>query len=157
MNYMHSASHVIIDKTLQAVERGNVECPICLSALERGDVTTRCENDDVSRSKKTPPSNTTSQINRKSQHMNYRTNKPNSRHFLASGAKDKSQYVPHRKTDSGSGDLNSNQLLWKQKALLSCSHVFHQTCLQAFEDLAEGERRYTCPVCRAHYQKKILN
>lgn len=41
------------------------------------------------------------------------------------------------------------------QVLLSCSHVFHQTCLKSFE-------RYTstrcCPICRAqHYQKKVID
>ena len=44
----------------------------------------------------------------------------------------------------------------RKKALLSCSHVFHATCLSAFEELAEGERKFTCPICRARYQKKLL-
>ncbi|ELU01747.1 hypothetical protein CAPTEDRAFT_222016 [Capitella teleta] len=44
----------------------------------------------------------------------------------------------------------------KETLLLSCSHVFHATCLEAFEDFSEGEKRFVCPVCRSHYQKKIL-
>ncbi|XP_033021493.1 RING finger protein 32 [Lacerta agilis] len=40
--------------------------------------------------------------------------------------------------------------------LLSCSHMFHSTCVQAFEDFSLGERPI-CPLCRSHYQKKILN
>ncbi|XP_072010059.1 RING finger protein 32 isoform X2 [Engystomops pustulosus] len=41
-------------------------------------------------------------------------------------------------------------------ALLSCSHVFHQSCLQAFEDFALGEG-LVCPLCRSPYQKKIFS
>ncbi|XP_005094019.1 RING finger protein 32 [Aplysia californica] len=44
----------------------------------------------------------------------------------------------------------------RSTALLSCTHVFHATCLQTLEDIAMLEMRNTCPVCRAHYQKKII-
>lgn len=39
--------------------------------------------------------------------------------------------------------------------LLSCSHVFHATCLQAFEEFSL-DKHHVCPVCRSLYQKKIL-
>lgn len=44
----------------------------------------------------------------------------------------------------------------RQVALLSCSHVFHRACLEAFEEFSVGDRKFVCPVCRAIYQKKIL-
>ncbi|KAI4885004.1 hypothetical protein NFI96_025668 [Prochilodus magdalenae] len=34
--------------------------------------------------------------------------------------------------------------------LLSCSHLFHEPCLQAFERFCM-ERTVTCPLCRCHY------
>ncbi|KAM4026935.1 RING finger protein 32 isoform 1-T5 [Anomaloglossus baeobatrachus] len=40
--------------------------------------------------------------------------------------------------------------------LLSCSHVFHHACLQAFEEFSLGER-LVCPLCRSPYQKKIFS
>ncbi|PKK32339.1 ring finger protein 32 [Columba livia] len=43
----------------------------------------------------------------------------------------------------------------RQTVLLSCSHLFHHTCLQAFEEFSLGER-HICPLCRSYYQKKIL-
>ncbi|XP_067855333.1 RING finger protein 32 [Heptranchias perlo] len=43
----------------------------------------------------------------------------------------------------------------RQTVLLSCSHIFHYTCLKAFEDFSEGEK-HICPLCRSTYQKKIL-
>ncbi|NWU70563.1 RNF32 protein, partial [Pterocles burchelli] len=49
---------------------------------------------------------------------------------------------------------NSNQFS-RQTVLLSCSHLFHHTCLQAFEEFSLGEQ-HSCPLCRSHYQKKIL-
>ncbi|XP_041923230.1 RING finger protein 32 isoform X2 [Alosa alosa] len=39
--------------------------------------------------------------------------------------------------------------------LLSCSHLFHQPCLEAFE-LFCPETRPTCPLCRAAYSKRVL-
>ncbi|XP_018122625.1 RING finger protein 32-like [Xenopus laevis] len=39
--------------------------------------------------------------------------------------------------------------------LLSCSHVFHQSCLHAFEEFTVGES-YICPLCRSPYKKKLL-
>lgn len=41
--------------------------------------------------------------------------------------------------------------------LLSCTHVFHSTCLRTLEEIAMVEMRNTCPVCRAHYQKKVID
>ncbi|XP_010165946.2 RING finger protein 32-like [Antrostomus carolinensis] len=43
----------------------------------------------------------------------------------------------------------------RQTVLLSCSHLFHHTCLQTFEEFSLGER-HLCPLCRSYYQKKIL-
>ena len=40
--------------------------------------------------------------------------------------------------------------------LLSCTHVFHSTCLRTLEEMAMVDMRNTCPVCRAHYQKKVI-
>ncbi|NXX56347.1 RNF32 protein, partial [Scopus umbretta] len=49
---------------------------------------------------------------------------------------------------------NSNPFS-RQTVLLSCSHLFHHTCLQAFEEFSLGEQ-HICPLCRSYYQKKIL-
>lgn len=39
--------------------------------------------------------------------------------------------------------------------MLSCSHIFHKTCLQSFEKFVKAEAR-TCPLCRhRNYQKKL--
>ncbi|XP_030045772.1 RING finger protein 32 [Microcaecilia unicolor] len=50
---------------------------------------------------------------------------------------------------------NSTAPCSRQTVLLSCSHVFHHTCLQAFEDFSFGEI-HICPLCRSCYQKRIL-
>ncbi|XP_060051731.1 RING finger protein 32 isoform X2 [Erinaceus europaeus] len=54
--------------------------------------------------------------------------------------------------------------LWERGArrrevvLLSCSHLFHHTCLLALEDFSPGEAVpvHACPLCRSCYQKKVL-
>ncbi|XP_021242491.1 RING finger protein 32 isoform X2 [Numida meleagris] len=51
---------------------------------------------------------------------------------------------------SGTSNLSSRQIV-----LLSCSHLFHHTCLEAFEDFSLGAQ-HICPLCRSYYQKKIL-
>uniref|UniRef100_A0A8C9LEW1 RING-type domain-containing protein n=1 Tax=Pavo cristatus TaxID=9049 RepID=A0A8C9LEW1_PAVCR len=42
-----------------------------------------------------------------------------------------------------------------QTVLLSCSHLFHHTCLEAFEEFSLGVH-HICPLCRSYYQKKVL-
>ncbi|XP_039086609.1 RING finger protein 32 isoform X1 [Hyaena hyaena] len=46
----------------------------------------------------------------------------------------------------------------RETVLLSCSHVFHHTCLLALEELSLGDSClfHACPLCRSCYQKKIL-
>nr|XP_020457866.1 RING finger protein 32 [Monopterus albus] len=39
--------------------------------------------------------------------------------------------------------------------LLSCSHLFHQLCLEAFEAFTEDSRP-SCPLCRSFYHKKLI-
>ncbi|NXK52250.1 RNF32 protein, partial [Chauna torquata] len=53
-------------------------------------------------------------------------------------------------TFSGNSDQFSQQTV-----LLSCSHLFHHTCLQAFEEFSLGGQ-HICPLCRSYYQKKVL-
>lgn len=55
-------------------------------------------------------------------------------------------------TDQGLYRKNSSS---RPTVLLSCSHVFHATCLQAFEEFS-FEKRRVCPVCRSSYHKKIM-
>ncbi|XP_045877201.1 RING finger protein 32 isoform X8 [Meles meles] len=46
----------------------------------------------------------------------------------------------------------------RETVLLSCSHVFHHTCLLALEEFSMGDSSpfHVCPLCRSGYQKKIL-
>ncbi|NWI26380.1 RNF32 protein, partial [Sula dactylatra] len=55
---------------------------------------------------------------------------------------------------AGLSSGNSNPFS-RQTVLLSCSHLFHHTCLQAFEEFSLG-KRCICPLCCSYYQKKIL-
>eukprot|EP00911_Craspedida_sp_UC1_P000110 UC1_evm1s87 len=48
-------------------------------------------------------------------------------------------------------DLNGEQVI------LSCTHVFHKSCLQSYEHYA-GTRRHACPLCRqTHYQARVIH
>ncbi|XP_007951668.1 RING finger protein 32 [Orycteropus afer afer] len=55
---------------------------------------------------------------------------------------------------SGSSGKSRNEHP-RETVLLSCSHMFHHTCLLALEEFSLGVI-YTCPLCRSCYQKKIL-
>ncbi|XP_042366153.1 RING finger protein 32 [Plectropomus leopardus] len=43
----------------------------------------------------------------------------------------------------------------RRTVLLSCSHVFHQRCLESFEAFST-ESRPSCPLCRSVYHKKLI-
>ncbi|XP_034415483.1 RING finger protein 32 [Cyclopterus lumpus] len=43
----------------------------------------------------------------------------------------------------------------RRTALLSCSHLFHQLCLEAFEAFSI-QSRPSCPLCRSVYHKKLI-
>ncbi|KAM9712386.1 RING finger protein 32 isoform 2-T2 [Menidia menidia] len=43
----------------------------------------------------------------------------------------------------------------RHTVLLSCSHLFHQPCLEALEAFATDSRP-TCPLCRSAYYKKLI-
>uniref|UniRef100_A0A4W6FFW0 Ring finger protein 32 n=1 Tax=Lates calcarifer TaxID=8187 RepID=A0A4W6FFW0_LATCA len=43
----------------------------------------------------------------------------------------------------------------RRTVLLSCSHLFHQLCLEAFESFA-ADSRPSCPLCRSAYHKKLI-
>ena len=41
--------------------------------------------------------------------------------------------------------------------LLSCSHMFHEDCIQLFELFQEAENcKPACPLCRANYEKTVI-
>nr|XP_057915920.1 RING finger protein 32 isoform X2 [Doryrhamphus excisus] len=43
----------------------------------------------------------------------------------------------------------------RRSVLLSCSHLFHQRCLDAFEAFAVAGRT-ACPLCRSTYHKRLI-
>jgi hypothetical protein len=72
---------------------------------------------------------------------------------------EKCNSIPNKKTPKGldkksKTDIHTTGI--KDTALLSCTHVFHKTCIEAFEELAIGERSKSCPVCRSVYKKKVI-
>ncbi|XP_077592332.1 RING finger protein 32 [Stigmatopora nigra] len=44
----------------------------------------------------------------------------------------------------------------RRSVLLSCSHLFHQVCLDAFESFTATDRTPACPLCRSNYHKKVI-
>ncbi|CAH2282048.1 RING finger 32 isoform X1 [Pelobates cultripes] len=61
----------------------------------------------------------------------------------------------HHKTDSSRKDDIMDQST-RPVVLLSCSHVFHFACLQAFEEFTTGDIPI-CPLCRSFYKKKLVS
>ncbi|CAJ1082055.1 RING finger protein 32 isoform X1 [Xyrichtys novacula] len=49
----------------------------------------------------------------------------------------------------------SNHGEHRRTVLLSCSHLFHQLCLEAFEAF-NMESRPSCPLCRSVYYKRVI-
>ncbi|KAK1885378.1 RING finger protein 32 [Dissostichus eleginoides] len=49
---------------------------------------------------------------------------------------------------------SSSQSQRRHTVMLSCSHLFHQICLEAFESFST-ENRPSCPLCRSVYCKKL--
>ena len=41
----------------------------------------------------------------------------------------------------------------RKRALLSCTHVFHEKCIQAFEKFNDNKVLHECPVCRSAYTR----
>ncbi|XP_029089485.1 LOW QUALITY PROTEIN: RING finger protein 32 [Monodon monoceros] len=70
----------------------------------------------------------------------------------------------HELTEEDWGKIQTQALLRTAPApssrhtvLLSCSHVFHHTCLLALEEFSLGDSSpfHVCPLCRSCYPKKI--
>ncbi|XP_013404225.1 RING finger protein 32-like isoform X2 [Lingula anatina] len=187
----------------RAVERGNKECPICLTSLWETDMKSpRNESNSLQAKAK----ETVAKIANKQSHLTSGSVNQRSRSGGSPGKESRSYMGVHKDTllqksasapqpgrgklskkttshvssttdKSMTGDVTlsnvekskdnsiatskSEQSTTKRKqvketVLLSCSHVFHKNCVEAFEELAVGEKRHSCPVCRASYQKKIL-
>ncbi|XP_078580580.1 RING finger protein 32-like [Branchiostoma floridae x Branchiostoma japonicum] len=125
---------------LRAVERGDTDCPICIMPLTSeghssndGPITSQGQTPSTRPSKRSTPQGVKGQRSKCS----------------SKGSKDDAQKSKVKRSDS---DL---QVQRRPTVLLSCSHVFHRTCLEAFEEFAVGEGKFVCPVCRSSYQKRI--
>ena len=134
----------------QAVERGHEDCPICLTALVSTTYIDSSKSFFITKSKDTASGGQRSQQKRTSQPQNQTG-------FKGRGSKTK--VVTRTKSDNQS-ERNDNeaevQTVIRKTILLSCSHVFHVTCLEMFEELNVDNSSNLCPVCRTKYQKKIL-
>ncbi|WAR05586.1 RNF32-like protein, partial [Mya arenaria] len=156
---------------LKAVERANQDCPICLTALAT------CSDSETTGKDREPDENNTTQTkptkDREPNLKNSRTQKfsanaqTKSLHSDKSVNHDKTRGTSKSKTDTNKRSNEEDKSLEtesavrsigkeRQTVLLSCSHVFHAKCLEMFEELSL-ETRNTCPVCRALYEKKVLN
>ncbi|KAL2919973.1 RING finger protein 32 [Polyrhizophydium stewartii] len=61
------------------------------------------------------------------------------------------------KSCDGANGVAAHTRGWRKLALLSCSHVFHEKCIQCFErfNVARGSD-HVCPVCRGAYSRVEL-
>ncbi|KAK6182508.1 hypothetical protein SNE40_010182 [Patella caerulea] len=138
---------------LKAVQREEMDCPICLQSL--ADIEDKMETAVV-------------QDKPKSKNENRSIN---SRHKRSKQCKQELSCIQKVIKQQNSDDLKNkinveSEINHEEKksfaksrktVLLSCSHVFHETCLMTLEELSMGEIRNLCPVCRTLYQKKVIN
>lgn len=45
----------------------------------------------------------------------------------------------------------------RRVVLLNCSHLYHQRCIMNLENFIKNQEDATCPLCRNHYERKLLN
>uniref|UniRef100_A0A8C5PRJ9 Ring finger protein 32 n=1 Tax=Leptobrachium leishanense TaxID=445787 RepID=A0A8C5PRJ9_9ANUR len=60
----------------------------------------------------------------------------------------------HQRDNSHGVDVGASSV--RPVVLLSCSHIFHFACLEAFEEFTTSDT-HICPLCRSAYQKKLLS
>ncbi|XP_064594804.1 RING finger protein 32-like isoform X2 [Liolophura sinensis] len=138
---------------LKAVDRGETECPICLTSLWQQEVVEPVQKKPLpeksispQKSDRTSPKRPTG--NRFSQHRERAQNMTN--------CIDSSTECVGDEAPKCSPVTDTPRSLARQVVLLSCSHVFHLTCLETFEELAVLEKKNVCPVCRTNYQKRTI-
>lgn len=154
----------------QAVERGEAECPICLTELwlptncSRSELTTPSFTINIPSSTKKPSQKKQNNCKTMGTLINKTTGRPTilPQTRKNSGLKDREpcliDEMNGNSCNSASKSDNKEQTrCLRSTVLLSCTHVFHSTCLRTLEDIAMQDMKNTCPVCRAHYQKKILD
>lgn len=131
------------------MERGETDCPICLTPLESSSYIRKPDQCDTAANSIVAGTHQTRRT------VSKKMSKDNNNVGNQGSAKNNL-----RKEKSSPGSLDSEHTTKKRAAcrqtvLLSCSHVFHETCLEMFEELSV-ETSTVCPVCRSKYQKKIL-
>ena len=150
--------------------RNDIECPICLTMLASAgsDWSDNVDHDTNKPYSSTTLSSKTSAKKPISDHSKFghkKTTTPASQlnHMTCSDVSTKKADDTLRKTGSECcADVERNRpplediAVKRRLVLLSCSHVFHHTCLEALEEFAVGEQQRNCPVCRAGYQKRLL-
>ncbi|XP_022099772.1 RING finger protein 32-like isoform X2 [Acanthaster planci] len=154
---------------LKAVERGKTECPICIMPLYQPDSVDTSTNSTITQHSETtshktrtkpcerPPNKPT----RSATCMpNNSTQKKKIRQQDTRVPSRSSGSLHHRRQTQTENDTSSDRDGDRQSprhtVLLSCTHVFHLVCLQAFEELSLAQTK-VCPVCRSGYQKKVLS
>jgi len=135
----------------QAVQRGETDCPICLTSLVSTSYIQRPDKGDYSKQTNSNQSDSSKQPSRRAGNKKSLTS--------AKKGDPKNRKSEIKPLDVELPDTNqscdTNHSACRQTVLLSCSHVFHETCLEMFEELNE-EANKVCPVCRAKYQKKSM-
>lgn len=131
---------------LKAVTRQELECPICLGALVLPD---QLGNGP-------PSSYTTQDLHHAMSSLSRQPDRPNSSQKTRNQEKDSviSKIMPKNNSPADGHCCGKSGI--RRTVLLSCSHVFHETCLATFEELT-CEERPVCPVCRSLYQKRVLS
>lgn len=131
---------------LKAVTRQELECPICLGALVLPD---QLGNGP-------PSSYTTQDLHHAMSSLSKQPVRPNSSQKTRGQGKDSviSKIMPQNNSPADAHCCGKTGI--RKTVLLSCSHVFHETCLATFEELT-CEERPVCPVCRSLYQKRVLS
>ncbi|XP_066300181.1 RING finger protein 32-like [Branchiostoma lanceolatum] len=139
---------------LRAVERGDTDCPICIMPLTSeghssndGPTTSQGQTPSSEPRKRTTSHGVKGQGS-KCSNQGSKGDVQKSK-VKRSGAKGDVQESKVNRS-GGEGDVQR-----RPTVLLSCSHVFHRTCLEAFEEFAVGEGKFVCPVCRSSYQKRV--
>ena len=139
---------------MQAVERGSPDCPICLNPLDG------CHGISLS-DVQGGPEVSKDGGNLKKGSCGLRQAPAKNTNLLLRGNPNNHQREPlnvkagSREVKATSESKDAGKVI-RKTVLLSCSHVFHQTCLEALEEFAVGERRFVCPVCRTSYQKRVM-
>ena len=134
----------------QAVERGHEDCPICLTALISTTYINSSKSFFITKSKDTASGEPRSQQKKTSQPQSLTGSK---------SRESRTKNVTRTKSDNQSSKNENEaevQTVIRKTVLLSCSHVFHVTCLEMFEELNVDSTSNLCPVCRTKYQKKIF-